>query len=238
MAEHQQSSPDIRFTERLYLRSDVARLLGLPAATLAAWVRGYHYRTRGGERLAPALIVPPGEGSWLSFTNLVEAHTLAAFRACGVSMQRIRGAQSYVADQLGVAHPLASRHLQTDGAELFFRFIKEQGDDHLVALLNVNRAGQIVFDVIIEKYLIRLDWAADDFAEALWPAGREEGIVIDPRRGFGQPIVARRGVRVENVVSRLVAGEPAASVAGDFDLSSAEVDAAARFGSRLARRAA
>lgn len=229
---------DLRFKGQVYLQSDVARLVGIPRATLRNWVHGYRYRAAGARRLASPLVVPPADGRWLSFTNLVECHTLAAFRSCGVSMQQIRPAVSYLGEQLGMDHPLASRNLQTDGAEVFFRFIKEQGDDQLVALLNVSRSGQIVFEGIVEEHLARLDWADDGFAEQLWPAGREEGLVIDPRRGFGQVIVARKGVRVESVAARLAAGEDPASVAGDFGLSSEDVAAVARFEERLYLHAA
>jgi len=70
-------------------------------------------------------------------------------------------------------------------------------------------------------------------------AGRSGGgVVIEPRRGFGQPIVARRGVRVEDVVHRLLAGEPRAVVADDFGLEQAEVEAAERFKARVLPQAA
>lgn len=135
-------------------------------------------------------------------------------------------------------HPLASRHLLTDGAEIFFRYLRTEHQNELVTLLNVSRGGQVVFDEVVERYLRRVDWASDDYAERLWPAGRDEGVVIDPRRGFGQPIIARRGIRVEDVVHRLAAGEPKAVVADDFGLEHTEVEAAERFRSRVLPRAA
>jgi uncharacterized protein (DUF433 family) len=176
-------------------------------------------------RSASPLIIPPKGGRWLSFANLVEAHTVAAFRATGVSMQRIRPALAYLVRQLEIEHPLASRHLLTNEAELFFRYLRTEHQNELVVLLKVSRGGQVVFDEVVERYLRRVDWAADDYAERLWLAGREEGVAIDPRRGFGQPIIARRGVRVEDVVHRLLAGEPKAVVADDFGLEPAEVEA-------------
>lgn len=230
---------DIRFTHEFYSRADVARTLDVPTSTVSNWIRGYRYPVRGDVRSAGPLIVPPKrDHRWLSFVNLVEAHTIAAFRASGVSMQRIRPALAYLAEHLGYEHPLASRNFLTDGAELFFRFLKAEGQDELVALLNLSRGGQVVFDEVVGRYLRRVDWAADEYAAVLWPAGRDEGVVIDPRRGFGRPIVARRGVRVEEVLARLDAGESRESVATDFGLEQHEVRSAERFGARIARRAA
>jgi uncharacterized protein (DUF433 family) len=227
-----------RFGRECYSQADVARLLDVPVGTVGNWVRGYRRPVGDQVRSADPLIVPPKGGSWLSFANLVEAHTVSAFRAGGVSMQRTRPALAYLAQQLEIEHPLASRHLLTDGAELFFRYLRTEHQNKLAALLSVSRGGQVVFDEVVERHLRRVDWAADDSAERLWPAGREEGVAIDPRRGFGQPIIARRGVRVEDVVHRLLAGEPKAVVADDFGLEPAEVEAAERFKSRVLPRAA
>ena len=216
----------------------MARLVDVPVGAMGNWVRGYRYPVRGQVRSADPLIVPPKGGRWLSFANLVEAHTVAAFRASGVSMQKIRPALAHLVRQLEIEHPLASRHLLTDGAELFFRYLRKERQNELVTLLNVSRGGQVVFDEAVERYLRRLDWADDGYAERLWPAGREEGVVVDPRRGFGQPIIARRGVRAEDIVHRLLAGEPMGVVADDFGLTPSEVEAAERFKSRVLPRAA
>lgn len=238
MNSPQRALDEVRFGREYYPRADVARLLDIPVGAVGNWVRGYRYPVRDKVRSADPLIVPPKGGRWLSFANLVEAHTLAAFRASGVRMQKIRPALAFLARQLAIEHPLASRHLLTDGAELFFRYLRTESQSELVVLLNVSRGGRIVFDEVVDRYLRRVDWAADDYAERLWPAGREEGVVIDPRRGFGQPIVARRGVRVEDVVHRLLAGEPRAVVADDFGLEQAEVEAAERFKARVLPQAA
>jgi uncharacterized protein (DUF433 family) len=238
MSPPKQALDELRFGREYYSQAEVARLLDVPVATVGNWVRGYRYPVGYQVRSADPLILRPKAGRWLSFANLVEAHTVAAFRASGVSMQKIRPALAYLVRQLEIEHPLASRHLLTDGAELFFRYLRTENQNELVTLLNVSRGGQVVFDEVVERYLLRVDWAADDYAERLWPAGREEGVAVDPRRGFGQPIIARRGVRVEDVVHRLQAGEPKASVADDFGLGLSEVEAAERFKSRVLPRAA
>ena len=228
MSPPRQTLDETRFGREYYSRADVARFLNVPVGTIGNWVRGH----------ADPLVVPLKGGRWLSFANLVEAHTVSAFRASGVSMKRIRPALAYLVRQLEVEHPLASRNLLTDGPELFFRYLRAEHQNELVALLDVSRGGQVVFDEVVDRHLGWVDWAADGYVERLWPAGREEGVAIDPRRGFGQPIIARRGVRVEDVVRRLLSGEPKAVVADDFGLEPAEVEAAERFKTRVLPRAA
>lgn len=48
-------------------------------------------------------------------------------------------------------------------------------------------------------------------------------VTVDPRINSGRPTIARRGVRVADVASRIAAGEPDDQVAADYDLSAEEV---------------
>lgn len=50
-------------------------------------------------------------------------------------------------------------------------------------------------------------------------------VVVDPLRNFGRPTIARRGIRVDDVLGRLAAGEPVADVAADYRLDVGEVEA-------------
>jgi uncharacterized protein (DUF433 family) len=234
----QQALDEMRFGRGYYSNADVARLLGVRVGTIGDWIRSCDHAVRNQARSAVPLIAPPKGGPWLSFANLIEIHTVASFQASGLSMQRIWPALADLARQVGNEHPLASRYLLTEGAELLFRYMRMVRQSELVVLLNVARGGQVVFDEVVDRYLRRVDWALDDYAERLWPAGREEGVVVDPRRSFGQPIIARRGVRVEDVVHRVLAGEPRAVVAHDFGPELAEVEAAERFKARVLLRAA
>lgn len=107
-----------------------------------------------------------------------------------------------------------------------------------MGLLNASRDGQIVFGGSS-----RSTWATWAGIPRGAPSGSgrqdaKDGMAIDPGRGFGQPIVERAGLRVENVAARLGAGEEPASVAEDFGLSMDEVEAVTRFCAGLARRAA
>ena len=53
-------------------------------------------------------------------------------------------------------------------------------------------------------------------------------VIVDPWLNGGQPTVARRGVRVADIASRLGAGEPPGDVAGDYGLTVPGVEASRR----------
>jgi uncharacterized protein (DUF433 family) len=210
----------------------------MPAATVGNWVRGYPYPTQAGWMRSKPLVVPPTRKGALSFTNLVEAHTITGFRASGVSMQRLRPALGYLVRHLGVEHPLASENLLTDGVDVFWEYLQESEDGALVHLLNISAGGQAVFADVIRDYLDRIDFASDGYAEKLWPAGKALGVAVDPARGFGLPIIDRRAVRVEHIVERLHARESRRSIARDYGLTAREIDAAVNFEHRASARAA
>lgn len=48
-------------------------------------------------------------------------------------------------------------------------------------------------------------------------------VIIAPARNSGQPAVARLGVRVEDIISRIRAGETMIDVSADFGLSDDEL---------------
>lgn len=90
---------------------------------------------------ASGVVVPTtSDPDALSFTILVEALALSAFRQTGVPMQRVRRALDYASDEIDATHLLASRQLLTDGLDLFYGFEERTGES--VGLLNISRGGR------------------------------------------------------------------------------------------------
>ncbi|MBK7013310.1 MAG: DUF433 domain-containing protein [Xanthomonadales bacterium] len=63
-------------------------------------------------------------------------------------------------------------------------------------------------------------------------------VVIDPKRGFGRPVLDGRGIRTEVVVERFQAGESIASLAEDYGLDPSVIEDILRVSSRLPHKAA
>ena len=219
---------DVRFDLGLYTVPEAARLAGIPSRTLTNWVHGYRYPAGGRVAKARPVIRPPGRDA-LSFVNLVEVLALAGYREAGVPMQRVRKALDYAARLMEEPHILASERLLTDGKELFWRYqerSREGGPD----LVNLSRQGQKVFPEAVMRYLRQIEWASDRFALRWWP-GSETGegpVVVDPRRAFGAPVIARTGIRTEDLFSRFRAGEPIQELAKDYGVDLGAVEAAIR----------
>lgn len=147
-----------RFSVPLYSGAEAARYLGVPESTFRGWGRGYVRRLPSGVEsvAAPVVTFAPAAdaadaanaAAVVPFVGLAEGLVLAAFRRAGVPLQRIRPALQKIEAELGIEHPLASRRLATDGAEVLFDFAAEIGSGaggRNVRDLVVVRHGQRVF---------------------------------------------------------------------------------------------
>jgi uncharacterized protein (DUF433 family) len=177
----------------------------------------------------------PGDPSGsLSFVNLTEVLALTGFRQSGVSMQRVRRALEYVKQEMRVEHPLATQRILSDGVELFWEYQERHRGE--IVLVNIVRGGQRAFPETVMRYLREIEWGKDTVASRWWPGAHEAGsgsVVVDPRRAFGSPVIARTGIRTEDVFLRFSAGEPLSELARDYGLTRDQAEAAIRAEARF-----
>ncbi|MHB1739113.1 MAG: DUF433 domain-containing protein [Actinomycetes bacterium] len=234
--------PD-RFEVPLYTVSEAARYLDVPASTLRTWANGYRHHVSGkadvvGAPVLTALPRRPARAVRVPFIGLAEGMVLAAVRRSGVPLQRIRPALTRLADEFGMEHALASRRLYTDGAEVLFDYAQSSDDEESARAareLVVVRQGQRVFNAIVESYLHRVDFGDDGYPQVVrLPAYAVADVRVDPRRGFGQPVFARGGARLEDVLALFHAGESLEAVAEEFGMPPKELEDVVRVATRVA----
>lgn len=232
-----------RFSTALYTVPEAARYLDVPTSTLNSWAHGYRNHPRGRREVVGASILTtlPRRAARLPvipFIGLAEGAVLTAIRRSGVPMQRIRPALEQLDAQIGLSHALASRRLYTDGAEVLFDYAEATDDPGLVRAardLVVVRNGQRVFNEVVAAYLQRLEFDEHDYVRLIrLPAYEVAEIVVDPGRGFGQPIFARGGARLEDALELFRAGEPLDVVADEFGIPRDHLEDAVRVATRSA----
>jgi uncharacterized protein (DUF433 family) len=174
----------------------------------------------------------------IPFVGLAEGLVLAAIRRAGVPLQRIRPALARLQEELGHDHALASKRLYTDGAEVLFDYAKTDSDlDSARAAreLVVVRNDQRVFNDVVDGYLRRVEFGPDGYAQIIHlPGYRDAEVVVDPMRGFGQPIFVRGGARLEDALALFDAGEPLDVVADEYGIPTAQLEDALRVAVRHA----
>lgn len=217
---------DAALTRPLYTLAEAAAIVDVRPSTLHRWARGYSFKgIDGKQNTSDALITTTGigRGAVVPFVGLAEAYVLGAFRAAGVPMQRIRPALGRLEQEYGVAAALTSERLKTDGAEVLWEY-RDEDDAEVVDQLVVVRNQQAVFRDVVRQYLRTITYRSGRVAIIGLPQYRTD-VIVDPLRNFGRPTIARRGVRVADVLDRLHAGELAEDVALDYGLEISEVAA-------------
>ncbi len=219
---------DLRFTVALYTLTDGSRHLVVPRSTLETWANGYERRPKARRLVKRQPIIaalPPARrgAATLPFIGIAEAYVLNAFRRAGVPMQRIRPSIDWLLENVG-PNALASRDLYTDGAEVLWGFAQHSGEgslnDRVVKHLIVPRSGQYVFKDIVRHYLQQIRFDDDKYARIIrLPQFGEADVVLDPYRGYGQPVFDVSGARVADALGPLRAGETFEAVAADYGVS-------------------
>lgn len=221
---------DFRYVTPLYTKGQAADLIGVPRQSFRNWAVGYAYKRMDGVVVAaePLVTTAGSYGPTVPFVGLAEAYMLAAFRSAKVPMQRIRPAIRWLEENIGLGQALASERLMTDGAEVLWDF-REHTDDpaerEAVDGLVVVRSGQQVFRPIVRDYLRRVTYEDGWMRMIHLPGYDRVEVTVDPWINGGQPTVARRGIRVADVLSRARAGEDWRDIADDYDLRLNEVEA-------------
>jgi uncharacterized protein (DUF433 family) len=206
----------------LYSIAEAAGYLSIPASTLRSWVKGQRYSVGGKPRLFRPLLKAHRTGL-LTFNDFVEAYVLASLtRQFALPMASVRVGL----DWIGGSRPLLTQLFQTDGVGLF---VERSGK-----LVNVIKGGQVAMREVLEGSLRRVDRDRAGHPARVYPwlvePGERKVVSLDPRRAFGRPTFASRGLTIEVVADRFKAGDSIDLLAKDYELSKDQVEVALRWG--------
>lgn len=207
-----------------YTASEAARYLRVPVSTVRAWAFGQAYESKGGIKHFRSVIeLADRAGKKLSFINLVELFVLTAIRRRhGVALKQVRRALDYLKRKFPSTHPLADNQFETDGIDLFVEKFGEY--------LAISKEGQLVIRELIAQRLrcVMRDKQGNPLKLILISRpskfGTEGVVVIDPRLGFGRPVIDGTGIRTEVIVDRFRAGEMIESIADDYSRPASDIE--------------
>nr|WP_206539153.1 DUF433 domain-containing protein [Nocardiopsis gilva] len=149
------------------------------------------------------------------FIAVIEAYVLRSLRDLGLSKQAIRDAATTVRERFGTPYGLATQRIATDGVDIFVHYL--DSDDLARA-----RDGQRPIREVIRDYLKYIIWDADDdFPQRLrlrqYPDAAP--VIIDPRFGWGAPVLEGSKVPIDAIVGLWQAGESLETVAEEFGIT-------------------
>lgn len=214
---------------------EAARLTRVSVGKVRRWLKGYNFKVGASVHHSDAVwkgeLKPIENKLALSFRDLLELRFVDAFIRAGVSWRTMRSAHAKAQQQLETTHPFCSNRIFTDGRSILLRQGEEDSDEVLINLAN----HQAEFARIVEPFRKELEFSGTDIV--WWPLGRERQIVLDPKRNFGQPTVARSGVPSQVLARSAKANGSSDIVAKWFEVQPEEVGDAIDFEQSLAKAA-
>lgn len=208
----------------------VDRLLGLRGGTARRWIDGYD---RAGKHYDPVVRESTTGEETATWGEFVETRLLSEYRDAGVPLLRMRPVIEALREELNTRYPLASARtwLRPAGRELVREVQERVGLERRLSLVVV-RTGQTIpeWSPEAEEFRRSVDWSDDTDSATptrLRPVQDLHDVVIDPLRGFGEPVV--RGVRTEIIAELFSAGDPPEMIADAYDLHPSMVQEAVRY---------
>jgi uncharacterized protein (DUF433 family) len=164
----------------------------------------------------------------LSFHSLIDALVVARFRDFGVSMQYLRKVYEKLVEEFSTANPFSRRDLYTDGKTVFLSYADALGQQQLKEILT----SQHNFPQILTRYLKQIEYDQETLLALRWHVA--EGVVIDPRRKYGKPIVEGCGVPTAILAAAYEANHRDRDIVAEwYGVSQFDVDQAVAFESSL-----
>lgn len=211
---------------------EACRFARVNVRTANRWMAGAG-RDRRDRLFKPDL--PPVDSRYaLSFLDLVDLLVVGRFRDEGVALQTIRRVYARLRESLDTPHPFSHRRLLTDGRTIFMETVEQVGSDpNLQEVLS----GQRAMPEVLKPYLKQIEYASETQTAVRWNIAT--GVVIDPARSFGKPVIATEGTTTFVLARSYFAnGKDADLVADLFDVSPEAVRQAVAFEGEFAPRAA
>lgn len=201
----------------IYDAAEAARLARVHPAVVIRWSSG------------DDPLVAPASGRIFDFEGLVSILIISELWRRGVLTDDIRRGIEALAEELGVARPLAHvdapKRLATAG-RAFFANVGEWAD--------AGKRLQLAFQPMIEPVLKPLEYGAHGMARLWRPLGL---VTATPAVQAGAPCIESTRVPTSVIDGLVRAGESVANITFDLDLGQDQIEAALKFERALRERA-
>jgi uncharacterized protein (DUF433 family) len=212
------------YDQAAYGLHEAAVYLKVPYTTLRYWLIGFGK--------LPPIIEPVASGPIrLSFLNLLECHALAGMRKIyNLKLPKVRSALRKISKDFPQPHPLISEVFKTDRKDLFI--------ERMGRTINVSQPHDQLSLDFFRMHLERVEIDPKGLSR-FFPFVRElrrsepKLIEINPRIGFGKPIIAGTAISTAIIASRFNARESITALAEEDGCTPQQIEEAIRWESAL-----
>lgn len=154
-----------------------------------------------------------------TFNDLVTSQAITLLKEAGFPIQKIKQAEAYFADALGISQPFTHRQFWTSGPDIFGRV-----GERLIA---GTRGGQIAMEFMAQWLTpVEAHFAFDPATDRSVAWEPQSHVELRPTVQFGQPCISGTRIPTASIMMYVSGGDPPRFVADFFGITEAEVEAA------------
>lgn len=210
---------EVRLGGGIFLPKDVSQILGLPYSKVRYWIFEF-WDNRFGKGISTYSFGDKGNKA-IDFHTLIEFYIFYQLRSKGISAQKIQKVHTQLSKELNTRYPFAHTKISTNGKGVWYELVGN--------LIQVNGKQQFDLKGILEPFLKKIEFGKDNVAEKYYPLNKSKHIVVDPKRQFGQPIIAGTNIRAEIIFSLYNGGESKKDIESLYNISQKEISDAILF---------
>jgi uncharacterized protein (DUF433 family) len=214
----------------VYSLTEAARLAQLRPSRVRGW-----FRPLKAERAEASVFQSDypsvGEDRAISFLDLIEVYIAGRLREATppVSLQHIRRVHNKISLDTKERHPFCTREIFHSSGRIFTRQLKSSSPGSVIEPLT----NQTYINEVIMPFLEKIEYDQFSNLARLWHIA--DGVVIDPARCYGKPIVSEVGIATRVLAGAYEAnGRDTSRVADWYEIDPIHIEIAVNFERRTA----
>ncbi len=203
----------------IYTQPDLARILNLDYHKVQRLLNEY-WDKRFAAEFSEKYSWIVGKSKAVSFHTLVEFYIFYQLKEAGVSTQAILKAHEELSQIFKTPFPFAKSEI-LDGINCFGKkIVFEMNNDEIIDL-DSSKQLNLKF---IKNFMYKLEFDSNSQVMRLYPLGKKNSIVVDPRHQFGQPTIKDTNLFPETIYNLYKKKETKKFIASSYNITVKQVN--------------
>ena len=203
----------------IYTLPDLARILNLDYHKVQRLLNEY-WDKRFAEEFSEKYSWTVGKSKAVSFHTLVEFYIFYQLKESGVSTQGILKAHKELSQIFKTPFPFAKSEI-LDGINCFGKkIVFEMNNDEIIDLDSTKQLNL----KFIKNFMHKLEFDNNSLAMRLFPLGKKNSVIVDPKHQFGQPTIQGTNLFPETIYNLYKKKETKKFIASSYDISIKQVN--------------
>lgn len=208
----------------IYTLPDLARILNLEYHKVQRLLNEY-WDKRFAQEFSEKYSWTVGKSKAVSFHTLVEFYIFYQLKESGVSTQSILKAHKELSQIFETPFPFAKSEI-LDGINCFGKKIVFEINNDEIIDLDSTKQLNLKF---IKNFMHKLEFDNNSLAMRLYPMGKKNSVIVDPKHQFGQPTIQGTNLFPETIYNLYQKKETKKFIASSYDISVKQVNDAINY---------